>query len=191
MDDTEYAELKTYLRRLGWALSSLPERDRDDIVEETRAHILARVEQGQPLGETLSAFGSAEAYAGRFVEEMDVTRALGSGRAMQGLSVVLRRAHKSLTAAAAFFAVLIVGGWGVGGLVGAAWKPFDPQRVGLWASPHGNFFIGSVDLPLQPDMHELLGNWLYPAAAINAVVCWFLCRLIVVWTLKALKRRPA
>src|SRR3569833_1336914 len=188
MDDTRYAELKTYLRRLGWALSSLPERDRDDIVEETRTHVLARVEQGQDLSEALAAFGPAETYAARFVDEMEVTRALGSGRAMQGFGVVLRRAHKSLTAAAAFFAVLVVGGWGAGGLVAAAMKPGDPDRVGLWASPH-NFFLGSVGQPPPPGMHELLGNWRYPAAAINAVIGWFLCRFIVTWTLKALKRK--
>src|SRR3569833_1391232 len=127
MDDTRYAELKTYLRRLGWALSSLPERDRDDIVEETRTHVLARVEQGQDLSEALAAFGPAETYAARFVDEMEVTRALGSGRAMQGFGVVLRRAPAALDQngdeGRRGGQALV----GAGGLVAAAMKPGDPD----------------------------------------------------------------
>jgi hypothetical protein len=188
MDETRYAELKTYLRRLGWALSSLPERDRDDIVEETRVHVLARVEQGQGLTETLASFGPADVYAARFVDEMEITRALGSQKPLQVLGVVLRRAHKSLAATLAFLFVLFFGAWGLGGLFAAVTKPFDPDHIGLWTSDRGAFFIGSVD-GAHPHLHEILGNWIYPAAAINAVVCWFLCRLVLLWALRTLRRK--
>ncbi len=77
-EDKSYAELMVYLRRLSWALSPLPQRDRDDVVEETRVHVLARVEGGQTIDVALASFGRPDAYAARFIDEMELTGALAS-----------------------------------------------------------------------------------------------------------------
>lgn len=187
MDDKSYAELKTYLRRLGWALATLSERDRDDIVEETRVHALQRVEQGQTVTQAIAALGSAETYAARFIDEMEISGALASRRASQLLSAVLKRVHKSLAAFLAFFGVMVVGGWGLGWAAAAALKPSDPEHIGLWAGG-GEFFIGSLTTP-RPGMHELVGDWIYPLAVLNLGLAWFVVRALLLWAVKTIARR--
>jgi hypothetical protein len=187
MDDTSYAVLKTYIRRLGWALASLPERDRDDIVEETRLHVLARVEQGQTLDDALAALGAAERYASRFIDEMEVVGALATGRSGAMLSVVFRHAHRSLVALLAGLAVLLLGSVGLGCIFAAIMKQFDPQHIGLWTSASGTFRLGLEEHP--ENYHELLGVWFYPFTFAGAAVSFLLCRLVLNWTLAAIARR--
>lgn len=187
MDEKAYAELKTYLRRLGWALASLPERDRDDIIEETRVHVLARTDQGQTLPHALAALGPADRYARRFIDEMEISNALAGQRPLQVLSVVLRRVHRSFTAGVAFLAVLFLAAFAIGGVSAAVMKPFDPEHVGLWVSAHGDFFFGRSNG--RNGQHEILGPWLYPFAVFDVAAVWFAARLILLGAVRTLVRK--
>jgi uncharacterized membrane protein len=186
VSDTAPADLKAYLRRLGWSLASLPERDRDDIVEETRVHVLERIEQGRPAGEILAALGPPESYARGFIDEMEISGALASQRPGQSLALLLRRAHRSAVAAAAVLATTVLAVIALMGVAALVAKPFDPEHVGLWTSPHGAFFVGAPGPGF--DGHEHLGNWIYPAAVLDLAVTWFLGRRIVLWAVRRLAR---
>lgn len=186
MDDKSYSELKTYLRQFGWALASLPERDRDDIVEETRVHVLARIEQGQGVVEALGALGSADAYAARFVDEMEISGALASQRSRRLLAAVASRAHRSAIAALGFLGVIILGAWGIGWCFALAMKPFDTEHVGVWRGPH-TFFVGVLSNP-TPGLHELAGGWIYPIGVLNLILAWFAVRLVLDWSVRRLAR---
>ena len=187
MDEKPDAVLKTYLRQLRWGLAPQSTVDRDDIVEETRLHILARIETGQTLQAVLSSLGPAEVYASRFNDEMEITGALGSEKPIAVLFTILKRAHRSLTAVAAVASVLALSVCALAFVVTAGLKPFDPEHIGLWLSSHGSLLVGSISNPT--DHRELLGGWIYPVAAIMVAIAWLLGRLVMIWTLRRIARK--
>jgi uncharacterized membrane protein len=75
---SEAIEVQEWLRRLKWSLASMPSPEREDIVEETRAHLHEAIAGGQSAAAVLGGFGAPEDYARQFVDEMDVSHALGS-----------------------------------------------------------------------------------------------------------------
>lgn len=186
MTDKDYAELKSYLRTLGWALASLPERDRDDIVEETRLHVLARIEQGHGLAQALEALGPPQTYARGFVEEMETASALGSRRWPALLSVVARRVHKSAAAALALAIVVLLAAVALPLAHLAVLKLLDPAHVGLWSGPGDQFFIGVIDDPSSS--RELLGLWIFPLAVAALVFAWWVGRAVLAWALRTALR---
>ena len=189
MDHNDAADsaLRTYLRRLSWALASLPKKDREDIVEETREHVLARVDQGQPERDVLAALGPAEIYARSFIEEMELSGALAGQRPMQALAVVLTRVHRSVTASLTFLALLVLAALAFSGLALLVTKPLDPEHVGLWVSPNGDLFLG-VSKSLS-GRHEILGMWVYPLAILDVALSWFAARLILLGAVRRLASR--
>lgn len=174
-----------WLRRLNWALAAMPPPDREDIVAEARAHIEEAAAEGRATTEVLAGFGAPDAYARRFLEEMELSAALGSGRVGRLFVAVARRVHQSLIAFAAFVVVLCVAGLAGGAALAAVWKLFDPVHVGLWLSPRF-FFIGQIDDPSTG--RELLGLWLYPFTCVVLVLAWIICRFVLVRTLRMLSR---
>jgi len=180
MADDTAAELKIYLRRLGWGLATLAKSDREDIVNETREHLLDRVDQGATLGAVLAALGRPETYARRFLDEAEIVSALATQRPMTALGAIVRRVHRSATAGLAFVLVLVLFTFAGLSVVVCVMKLLDPSRVGLWISP-GNFFFGRPD---QPHGRELLGDWIYPLTIIAVAGAWFLGRLILFWALR-------
>jgi hypothetical protein len=67
-----------WLRRLEWALHALPTKDRDDIVRETCSHIEERIAQGVGEPQILASLGNADDYAQSFLDEFELSQALGS-----------------------------------------------------------------------------------------------------------------
>jgi hypothetical protein len=186
VDDKSHAELRTYLRRLGWALGSLPKHDRDEIVEETLVHVAARADQGQQVSAVLAALGTPEAYARSFIDEMEIADALAGQRPVKVLTVVLRFVHRSLAAALAFLFVLFLAAFAAGGLIAAVAKPFDPDHVGLWASSRGEFFFGFADN--AQGRHEVLGTWIYLLAPLDLALAWYVGRITLLGALRRLRR---
>lgn len=186
MDDIEqHADLKIYLRRLRWALAALPERDRDEVVEETRLHVLERVESGRPLEQVLAALGPAPAYAQSFLDEMEISGVLASQRSGAMLRVVARRAQRSLVAAAALAVVLLLAASAALTLSVAVFEIGDPVHTGLWVS-QDQTFIGVIDDPSSA--RELLGGWIFVLAAVNALLAWWLGRLVLLRAIRAIAR---
>jgi uncharacterized membrane protein len=182
--DTRIVE--DWLRRLKWALASIPSPEREDIVEETRAHLQERIGAGQGPAEALAPFGEPEAYARGFVDEMELSGLLARPRFAGLLAAIARRAHKSLVACLAFFAVLILGSLALGMLITAVWEVFDPAHAGLWIRPDG-VSMGVIDDPALG--RELLGPWVIPVALVVAGLCWILGRLVLIGAARTLRRR--
>lgn len=180
VDDRAVAD---WLRRLKWALTRMPSPEREDIVEETRGHLEERIAAGASPAEALAAFGPAETYAHRFLDEMDVAAALGSRRTGDVLGVVLRRLNRSLVAVLAFLIVLFVGGVALGLVVAGVWKLFDPAHVGVWIEG-SSFWIGDIDDPSAG--RELVGLWLYPITVAGVAAAWFVCRAVLLWAVRTL-----
>jgi hypothetical protein len=172
-----------WLRRLKWALTRMPSPEREDIVAETRGHLEERIAAGASPAQALAAFGPPEAYAHRFLDEMDVSAALGSRRLGDGLGVVVRRLNRSLVAVLAFLVVLFVGGIALGLVVAGAWKLFDPAHVGVWIEGR-SFWIGDIDDPAAG--RELVGLWLYPMTVAGVAAAWVVCRTVLLWAVRAI-----
>lgn len=177
--------IEDWLRRMHWALGRMPSPEREDIVAETRAHLRERMDGGQDAVSALAALGPADAYARRFLDEMELSGALGSQKSSDLLRVVLRRVHRSLIAAAAFVALLFIGAIGLGFPIVALCKLTDPSHFGLWVGP-GNFTIGTND---SPEVHEALGNYFYPVAVLVAGGAWVLGRMVLLWAARTIRGR--
>lgn len=179
-DDSRIAE---YCRKLRWALSTLPDVDRDGIVAETQSHVLDRVDAGASLDEVLGALGDPDDYARAFREAHSIATALSSRRTPHMLRALLEGAARSLAAAGAGLAILVI--WVLAALVAyvAVLKVSDPAHVGLWSGQHF-FFLGIIDDPSTG--RELLGPWITPLALVCIVIAWFATRYLAVWALKRL-----
>ena len=179
-DDSRIAE---YGRELRWALSTLPEVDRDSIVAETQSHVLDRVDAGASLDEVFGALGDPDEYARAFREAHSVAIALSSRRTPHMLHALFERAARSVAAAGAGLAVLVI--WVLAALVAyvAVLKVSDPTHVGLWSGEH-IFFLGIIDDPSTG--RELLGPWITPLALVCIAIAWVATRFLAVWALKRL-----
>ena len=186
MTAADTKSVEDWLRRLKWALQSMPSPEREDIVEETRVHLQEVIDAGQGAADALAHFGEPEAYARGFIDEMELSGLLARPRFAGLLAATARRAHKSLVAALAFFAVIVLGSLTIGSLVTAVWEIFDPAHAGLWVSDTA-FHLGTIDDPSQS--RELLGAWIYPVTLGIAGLCWVLGRLVLIWAVRTIRRR--
>jgi uncharacterized membrane protein len=184
MSDAE-TKLSEYARKLRWALSALPEADRDGIVAEMRSHVLDRVDAGASMEEALAALGPAEDYARAFRDSYTVTTAISSRHLPQIVSAVLHNAARS--AAVAIAAIVIFVAWAAAAVSTyiAALKLIDPTHVGLWRGENF-FFIGIIDDPSTGQ--ELAGPWLPAIALLLILIAWMLTHVLGVWALKRLQR---
>jgi uncharacterized membrane protein len=185
-DRSKDSKLAEYARKLRWALSALPEADRDGILAEMRSHVLDRIDAGATIDEALAALGSPESYAREFRDSYAVATAISSRRLPQLLSALLHNVARS--AAVAISAVLIFIAW-----AGAAMaihlsvlKLLDPTHIGLWRS-ETFFFIGVIDDPSTGQ--ELLGPWLPAIALLFILIAWGLTHVLAVWALRRLTTR--
>ncbi|MEQ1866604.1 MAG: hypothetical protein ABL996_18355 [Micropepsaceae bacterium] len=188
MSEQRNMALEDYLRRLGWGLASLPEHDRNDIVAETRAHVLERVERGDSLETVLAAFGAPEIYARTFVDGMELSSALGSEQSVALLDVVLRRAHRSAIAGIAFVVLAFLGACAFAAAYLALLKLLYPAHAGLWISQTQQF-IGTIDDPATA--HEMLGYWVFPIAVVVCAAAWIMGRLVLLLAVRTLNSGPS
>jgi len=181
----EDTDVGRWLDRLNWALASVPAPEREDIVEETRGHLTESIASGLSPHDALASFGAAETYARKFLDDIELSGALGSQRSGAMLSVLARRVHKSLVAAFGFFLVVVLGGIAFGAALTAIVKIFDPAHAGLWVGPR-IFGLGITDDPSHA--RELLGNWIFPVTALIVALCWILGRMVLLWSLRTLAK---
>lgn len=186
MTQKEDPRLSAYARELRWALSALPDADRDSIVDEMRSHLLDRVDAGTSVEDALTSLGPADDYASAFRDAYTVATSLSSGRTPHLLGTLLRYVTTSVSAAIA--GVLIFGAWMFTLMIGniAFLKLGDPTHVGLWKGDNF-FFIGIIEDPSTGQ--ELLGPWLLPLALASLVISLLLTRWLAVWALKRIVPR--
>ena len=176
--------ISAWLRRFKWSLAGMPSPERDEIVAEVRAHLMERIDAGDGVTDALNAFGRPEAYARSFMEEMELARAITGERVPSMLGVVIRRAHRSAIALAAFLGVLVLVVLAVGIAGTAIHKMFVADNSGLWVG-NGSFYFGLADE--SSGMRELLGLWLYPLTPLVIGACWVLGRLILLSTVRSMR----
>jgi hypothetical protein len=173
------AHLDTYLAQVRRYLKGLSEAETSEVLLELRAHVLDRVEgQMTPSGveAALAALGSPREVARINVTER-VAAVLERDRSFFGvLSAVVRLAGLSV---AGFFLLMVsLIGYGLSAvfLIVAAWKPFQPEKVGLWRQTEGSdkfaFSLGVVDHPAAG--HELLGWWIIPVGLVAGLAFGYL-----------------
>ncbi|KAA6459124.1 DUF1700 domain-containing protein [Acidobacteria bacterium AB60] len=180
-------DIQSWLRRLKWALDSMPSTERDDIIAETRTHIEERIAKGQSLEEAIDAFGPPDVYARRFLDEIEMSTALGSQRTGALLSVVIQRAHRNISAALSLVALGCLVLTSSIAVILVFLKITDPIHTGLWFGRERRiFFIGVIRDP--GIAHDLLGNWLLPVAVLVLVLSWLLGRFVLLWSVRGLAR---
>lgn len=168
--------LENYLQRLGWALGPLPDADRHDILQETRAHFADRMADGDPdaaFAETVARFGPPEDYAQQFLDNYQLTAAVADGSGSAMLPQALRVAGRGLTAllGSAFF--LLLYGVAFALVLLAALKLVAPSHVGLWYAPEmGVMGLGYVDAETAAVATEWLGYWILPVNVIGALLLY-------------------
>ncbi|HWA89358.1 MAG TPA: hypothetical protein VG889_04945 [Rhizomicrobium sp.] len=176
---------EAWLRRLRWALAALPDPERDDIVAEIRAHLDEREREGGGIADALTQLGPADEYARGFIEARELTGAAASQQPGAMLSAIVRRAHRSIVALGAFLTVVALAGAAFLAVLTALVKIGDPAHAGLWRG-QSQFFIGVIDDPATSQ--ELLGNWIYPLAALAVAAAWLAGRGVLVWAVRTLAR---
>jgi len=185
--DTAMAHLDTYLDQVRRNLKGLSEAEVREVLLELRAHVLDRVEGHLTPGtvETaLAALGSPREVARANVTER-VAAVMEKDRSFFGvLAAVVRLAGLSVAGFGLFLVSLFGYCLAAGFLFVALYKPFNPARVGLWASPDG-FSLGTLDRPVA---HELMGWWIIPFGLFAAVVLGYLTWALDRFAIRAMVR---
>ena len=195
--DAAMAHLETYLAQVQRYLKGLSQAEVREVLLELRAHVLDKVEGHMTpttVEAALSALGSPREVARLNVTER-VAAVMEKDRSFFGvLAAVARLASVSVMGVATFFVSLVGYAMSVGFLVVAAWKPFDPERVGMWRTPEPkggwSFVLGTIDR--APASHELLGWTIVPICLAAGFVCgWLTWRFgVFAVRLMAATRRP-
>jgi hypothetical protein len=160
-------ELESYLSRLEAELARVPVPDRQEILLETRSHVMERMRRAPStsVDDVLSELGPPEAYARPFLPEAPTP------------------SHRP--GALAGIARLATGGWPTAPLlcivafaysVAVLWvliavtKLTDPSDTGLWIDPASgrirSFGVGMSEANRRG--REVLGYWLVPIALLIA-----------------------
>ena len=177
--------VEAWLRRLHFALQPMPSPARDEIIAETRAHLIERLDSGADPVELLAGFGPPDAYARHFLDEMELAQALGEQKSADLLTVVGRRVHRSLIAALAFAVVVALAGLCLAAIATLSYEIIDPVHSGLWRGPN-QFFIGVIDDP--GSARDLLGPLIWPAALGVIALSWVLGRAVLLAAARRLAR---
>jgi len=169
---SEAARIEEFLKNLTRALRALPDRDRDDIVSEIRAHLEHRAGEGK-LDDALKALGTPESCARSFIEELKIQSAFADGGPVKSFGALLALASQRTTAAAGLFISGIFFIMAAAFVFVTFYEMISPQSVGLWSDPASHsFFFGAMDEPPPATAHELLGQWMIPVSAALAVLSY-------------------
>lgn len=185
MSKTDPVTIDGWLRRLDWSLHRLTSNDRNEIARELRSHFQERIEQGLSEAQILASLGLPEDYARDFLEDFELSQALGSRTLPRMMAAAAQRIHRSLAAAAAFTSVLLLAVFAASVVLTAIMHFVDPAHWGLWIS-NRMFLIGQIDDPREA--RELLGVGIYPVAAICVTACLSLGRLSLLAALRRIVR---
>ena len=183
MTSNDSRTMDAYLERLRGALRGVEENEVREIVEELRSHISEKTTDGD-VNAALTALGSPEELASRYLTDSLLARAAGSRSPLRLLRSLLRWASLSL---AGFFVLLgSMLGYFLGGvfILVALCKPFHPQNAGIWTYRDAAGDLGiSVRLGYGnvPGVGaELLGWWIVPLGLLVG------CGLVMLTTHSAL-----
>lgn len=176
-----------FLKKVRQGLGTLGHAERDEIVNELRAHLLDRQAQGKV--DVLDGFEPPEMLASNFVAEYALRGALAQGTSWALGRALLIAARDSLLGLFVLVPLLLAQITALCFLVTAALKPFMPE-MGLWVG-QGNFYVGVNNG--NPAIREVLGWWGVPVLAISGVLLFWISnramRALVRWRLRSTKTK--
>jgi len=163
-------DVDAYVRRLLWALQTLPHDDRLGIASEIHSHLSDCAARGdKELDRAMAKMGSPDALARSYVEEYELAGAINRAAPAALLYAILNRATRSLAAFVGGFAALTLYLIALGCGAVAIGKLVEPGYVGAWKNGH-DLSIGIASGP--PAGQEMMGYGIVPAAALIGVVCF-------------------
>lgn len=177
---------ESFLRKLGYGLSSLPVAEQQEILAEIRSHLVSRQSAGST--ELLAGFESPEELAAEFVAERALRGALAQGTPWSAGHALLIATRDSVPVLAGLVPLIIVQLVAIFLVIAAALKPVLGSKLGLWVG-EGNFYVGRSN---GSGVHELLGWWGIPVFAASGIVLFWLSsralRGLVRWRLQLLQK---
>jgi len=183
-DQTLPQTARKFLRSLSWGLAVLSPQDREEVLDEMRAHLIEVAAAGQDMDEAIAGFGPPELYARAIVENYDLTRAVGGARVWPAARVLAARMTRSILAAAIAVMIAIPGLFVLVSLFLAFVKLALPNQVGLWMG-QDVFVLGMVDTPYETT-HEMLGLWFIPLIIAFGGLNWLIARAgLLAWARRA------
>lgn len=186
------AHLDTYLAQVRRHLRGLSDAEARETVAELQSHVLDRVDGDltpAKVEAAIAALGGPREVARVNVTER-VAAKMETRLTLWGvLGAVGRLAGLSLMGFVTLMVSLTGYGMAAGFLATALWKPFDPQRVGMWIAPkpEGGFdyAMGILD---NPGGRELLGWWIVPLSLALALALAYLTWRFGVASVRAMAR---
>jgi hypothetical protein len=162
-------EIDAYVRRLLWALQTLPHDDRLSIAGEIHSHLSDCAARGDAeLDRAMAKLGSPDALARSYVEEYELAGAVNRASPSVLLLNLLNRGTRSLLAFGGGLAGLFLYFFAASFALVAVAKLIVPDEVGAWVGPH-IFSAGITGTP-PPGAHEVLGYWIVPVSIILGAV---------------------
>ena len=149
------ARIEFYLKKMRTAFPPCSKADTDDVIRETKSHLLERSAEGR-LEEALSALGAPEQYAAKFSDNSLIQNSLFS------LAEIAFR--MSLSVCACVIAVIF--------LIAAIMEIANPADVGLWISSVDRHFVLGLYEGANPNLRDVLGPLMLPAALLTSGVCF-------------------
>lgn len=178
--------IELYIARLRKSLAGFSVGQREDIVEEIRAHIVDRVaESGLTVEETIARLGPAEELGKDYLSGALVRRARYSFSPWTILRATFRWAMTGIHGLSVFLLALLGYSAGTAFIVTALVKPLVPEQIGVWIGPDV-FVIGFR--PDSPDAHELLGPWFTQIALAVGILFFMVTTMVVRRLLPRLRR---
>jgi uncharacterized membrane protein len=179
------ADAEGYLRSVRQCLSSLKADERDDILNELKAHLLDRVAQGKT--DVLAGFEPPEVLAAGFLQDHALRNALVHGGTWRLARALLVATRDSVLLLCVVLPLILFQLTGIVLCGTAVAKVFHPQ-FGLWVGS-GSFYIGTGS---QEGVREILGWWFIPVTILVGVVVFVLSnramRALVRWRLRSARR---
>lgn len=160
-----------YLNDLSKHLGTFPQEERMEIIEEIRAHLENRRDDGR-LDEALKAMGPPSTCAREFYEQAQIKTALDDGGLSKTMDTLVAFATKRALAALGLLASSILFIFAIAfGFVAVA-EIFAPEHVGLWLTANKSLYLfGFTSSPPGREFTEILGFGIVPVATIITVIC--------------------
>jgi HAAS len=163
--DTEGSK---YLSELRTALTGMTLSDREEIIDEIRAHIQERSrESGMTIAQIVGKLGPAAELAHDYNRGVLLRRASRSQSPWLLLGVTYRWARTGIQGFGLFLLAFCGFATAAAFMLCALLKPLFPEETGLWIGPHG------VNLGFRPGgaegATEVLGPWFIQVALLIGV----------------------
>ena len=188
-------EIESYLKRLKASLRGLPAEQVEDIVREIRSHLIESAgNDRERLIETFVRLGDPEALGSAYRIDDLALRAQTSRSPLLLLRLVMHWATRSLEGLGALVVAFLGYGTALIALGCALFKPFMPERVGLWVQrvppDDWSFQLGRVAVA-PTDAREVLGWYIVPLGLLVGAIALTATSRYLLVKVRKLRRAPS